>query len=169
LSSLFGEDSSHVFEQNEEMHGIYRGGDEIEVLIKVLGFLVFGVDREGTDAGDVGRLQGALHRISQECLGDAVTLPAPINCQACQQHDWNRVSRQALFQPLGRFFGPDFAHHKGVEADNRIADEANVRLGSTSLLRRDSASLRATEFVVIAVTDRFLIPTEFAIGRDCES
>jgi len=58
-----GKDAPHVFQQDEQMHGVGGGRDEIEMLIKAPCFLILGVDCESADADNVGGLEGAKHGI----------------------------------------------------------------------------------------------------------
>ncbi|HLN03864.1 MAG TPA: hypothetical protein VK335_31550 [Bryobacteraceae bacterium] len=77
----------HVLEQNEQVHPVDGRGDEVEFLIEAPGFLVLSVNGERANAGNVGSLQCALHRIPQERFAHPLALPAAIHGQARQQHD----------------------------------------------------------------------------------
>jgi hypothetical protein len=90
-----------VFQQNKQVHRVGGSWDEIEFLVKVPGGFVFGMNRQGPDAGDFGGLQRALHGIAQECLTDPLTLPAMVHGQTRQQHDGHRMACQTLGQALG--------------------------------------------------------------------
>ncbi len=61
------------------MHWVGRGGDKIELLIEAPGSFVFCVYRECANAGDLGSLQRALHRVTQKCFADPLTLPVAIH------------------------------------------------------------------------------------------
>ncbi len=39
--ALFRDNPAHIFEQNEEVHGICRGGDEIEIFVEAPSLFVF--------------------------------------------------------------------------------------------------------------------------------
>ena len=56
---LRGDDPPHVLELDEQVHGIGRGGDEIEFPIKLARFFVPGMYRKGTHAGNIGSLHRA--------------------------------------------------------------------------------------------------------------
>ena len=62
------------------MHRIGRGGDDVEFLVEAPGFLILRMHREGANAGNFGRLHGALHCVPQKRLSDALALPATIHC-----------------------------------------------------------------------------------------
>ena len=80
--SLPGNNPPHVLEENEQVHRIGRRGDEVEFLIEAPRFFVFRVNRKGTDASNVGRLERALHCVLQKCLTDALALPAVVYRQS---------------------------------------------------------------------------------------
>jgi hypothetical protein len=61
--SLFRDEPAHVFEQNQEVQGICRGGDEIKMFVKSAGLFVFGMDGQSAYPGDLGCLQSAQHRV----------------------------------------------------------------------------------------------------------
>jgi len=56
------------------VHGVGGRGDEIEFLVKVASGLVFGMNRQGADAGDFGGLQRPQQGVAQECLADSSSL-----------------------------------------------------------------------------------------------
>jgi hypothetical protein len=85
------------------VEGVGGRGDEIEMLVEASGVVVFGVNREGADAGDVGGLQGALHGIAQERFANALALPAAIDGQAREQHDGHGMFGQAFGQAFRGF------------------------------------------------------------------
>lgn len=116
------------------MHRIGGGGDEIKSLIEALGLVVLRMHRECADAGNVGRLERALHGVPQECLPYALALRTPRYRQACKQHDWHRMPRQSFCETFRRFLASDLAYGKGVVADDRIPDQANISLGRSRLL-----------------------------------
>src|SRR5271156_5353431 len=71
--------SPHILEQYEEVHGVGRGRDEVEMLVEAPGFLIFCMHGHGAYTGYVRRLQCALDGVSQERLADAPALPAAID------------------------------------------------------------------------------------------
>jgi len=79
------------------MHRIGRGRDEIEFLIEVTGFVILGMNREGTDAGNVRGLQGALHGVPQKRFPDALALPATIYRQTRKEHNGYRMRNRYRF------------------------------------------------------------------------
>ena len=77
LTLLRCNNAPHIFQQNEQVHRVGRGRDEVEFFLETLsGLLILRMHREGADAGNVGRLQGALHRVPQKRLPDALALRA---------------------------------------------------------------------------------------------
>ena len=54
---------SCIFEQNEEVPGIGRGGDEIEMFVEAPRLLIFCMYSQGAYPRDLSRPQCALHRI----------------------------------------------------------------------------------------------------------
>jgi len=76
---LLRNDFPHVLEQYEEVHGIGKGGDEIEFLVASAGLFVFRVDGECADAGDARGLERAPHGALQQCFTDTLAVPAPIH------------------------------------------------------------------------------------------
>ena len=75
------------------MHRVGWGLDEIEVPIEGARLIVLGVNSEGTDAGNVGGLQGPKKCVLQQCRSNASPLPVPANRKAGQKHDWNGMPR----------------------------------------------------------------------------
>ncbi len=60
---LFRNNPAHIFEQDEEVHGICRVGDEIKMFVETSGLFVFCMHSQGAYTRDLGGLQRALHRI----------------------------------------------------------------------------------------------------------
>jgi hypothetical protein len=103
------------------MHRIGRGWDEIKLLIVVPGLLILRKYRERANAGNVGRLNGSLHRVPQKSFPDALALPSCIHREARKQHDWYRVARQALSKSFGSFFVGHLSDGERMVADKRLS------------------------------------------------
>lgn len=131
---LLRNDFPHVLEQYQEVHGIGRGGDEIEFLVESAGLFVFRVDGECADAGDLRGLERAPHGVLQQCLTDTLAMPAPIHGKTREQHDRDRVTREPLGEAFARLFTGHLADRERVIANDGIADEADIGLRSTGLL-----------------------------------
>jgi hypothetical protein len=110
------------------MHPIGRGGDEIKSLVETSGFLILRMHREGTDAGNIGRLEGALHCVPQKRLANALAMPAAIHRQARKQHNRHRVARQSLGQTLGGFFWCYVADSESVSTDRQTSASAPLMI-----------------------------------------
>jgi len=110
------------------MHRVRRGGDEIEFKVKAPRFSLLRMHRESANAGNIGCLQGAQHRVLQKRFAYALALPAVIYCQAREQHDGNRMPCQPLSQALGCFLPRHLAHGQGVIADDGIFREPDIGL-----------------------------------------
>jgi len=111
-----------------------RSAPASEVLIETAGILVFGMNRKGADAGNIGSVQGTLHGVPGQRLADALAVPASIHPQARQQHDRYRVPGKTLGQPTRRFFLGHLAHGNRKKPDDGIIDNTNVRLRCACLL-----------------------------------
>lgn len=134
------------------MHWIGRRGDEIEFLVEAAGLLILRMHREGPDAGDVGRLDGALHGVPQERLPDSLPLPTAIHRQARKQHDRQWMARQPLGEALRRFLASDLADGERMIADDGIFHQPDISLGRSGLLVRPSVSQQIpVEFLPAAV------------------
>jgi hypothetical protein len=83
-----------VLDQHEQVEWVARLADESEALIIRPRLIIVRMHGEGADAGDVGRLQRAVHRILEEARPPA--LPPGSNRQAREQHDRHRMASQAL-------------------------------------------------------------------------
>ena len=118
------------------MHWIGRGGDEIKFLVEAPGLLILRVHRERADAGNIGRLDSALHRVPQKRLADALAVRPPIHRQARKEHDQYRMARQPSSETFGRFLAGHLAYGEGVIADNGSPHETDVGLGGFGLLVR---------------------------------
>ena len=116
------------------MHRIGRGGDKIKFPVEAPGLLVLGVHRKRPNAGNVGRLDGALHRVAQKSLSDTLAVPASIHRQTCQQHYGHRMTRQPLGKTFGSFLASNLANSERVIADDGIRHQANIGLCRSRLL-----------------------------------
>src|ERR1700680_3233031 len=96
LACLSRDNSSHILQQNEEVHRICRGRDEVETLIEPPRFFVFCVHGKCSNSGNVGCLQCTLHCISQERFTNTLSLPTAIRCKTGEQPDGYRMFRQTL-------------------------------------------------------------------------
>ena len=136
--SLLGWLTSHVFKQAEEMIRVARERAETEVFVKRLGFVVFGVNRERTDAVDVRGLQRALHCVLEQAGAEASALPGCCNSEAGEEPHRNGVTSEALRQPFRRGVVFDLAHDERVVAGDGASGESNVGLRRSCLqvLRR---------------------------------
>ena len=125
---------------------------EAEVFVKCPGFVVFGVNRECADAGDVRCLQGTLHGVLQQPGSEAFALAGRGNSEACEEHDGNGMTGEALDQPLGRGGIFDLADDKRVVADDGVAGERDVGLRRSCLLvLKRVASEKAVECFPAAI------------------
>src|SRR5580704_9479308 len=144
--------SALSFQQDEQMHRISGGGDELEFLIEAFGLIILSMNGEGADASNVRRLNGALHGVAQESLSDALALRAIINRQARKQHNRHRMAGEALGKTFGRFFSGDLPNSKGVIADNGTTHQADISLCRSRLLVGPGESQQiAVEFLPAAV------------------
>ncbi len=134
------------------MVGVAWERGEAEVFVKCPGFVVFGVNRECTDAGDVRGLQGTLHRVFQQPGAEAFALPGRGNGKACEEHDGNGMPGEAFDQPLGRGDIFDLADDKRVVADDGVVGDSDVGLRRSCLLVLKSvASEKAVECFPAAI------------------
>src|SRR2546423_1532036 len=62
---LFRDDPAHIFEQDEEMHGICRRGDKIKMFVEAPDLFIFCMHGQRAYPRDLGRLQCALHRVPE--------------------------------------------------------------------------------------------------------
>lgn len=62
-SASLGHDLSHIFQQHQQMERIAGGREEVKVLIKPFGLLIFGMDQEGANANNVCRLKRPQHGV----------------------------------------------------------------------------------------------------------
>ena len=146
-------DAAHVLEQNKQMHRIDRGRNEIEVFIETSGILILCMNREGTNSGNIGGLQGTLHGVSKQCLADSLTLPTSIHPQTGEEHDRYRMPRETLGQPAWRLFLGHLTHSKSVKADDGIIDNADVGLRSSCLLVLPGMAQKIPIQVVVAAIE----------------
>jgi len=116
------------------MVGVARERAETEMLIKRPGFVVFGVNRERTDAGDVRGLQGALHRVFEQPGPEAFALPGRRNREAGEKHDGNGMTGEAFGQPLRRRGILDLTDDQRIVADDYFFGESDVGLRCSRLL-----------------------------------
>lgn len=78
------------------MVGVARQRAEAEVFVKRPRFVVLGVNRESTNAGDVCGLQSSPHRVLEHPRAEAFALPGCRNGQTGEQHDWNGMTGEAF-------------------------------------------------------------------------
>ncbi len=107
---------------------------ETEMLVKCFGLVVFGVNCERTDAGDIGGLQRSLHGILEQAGSEAFALPRGRNRQAGKEHDGNRMTGEALRQALRSGGILDLTEDERVVADYRLIRKGNVGLRGSRLL-----------------------------------
>ena len=137
------------------MHWIGGGRDEFEFLIEASGLLILGMNGEGADAGNLSRLQGALHRILQQRLSYSLAVPVAIDRKTRQQHDWHRMARQSLGEPFRRFLAGDVADGERVIADDSITHEADIGLSRARLLIRPCKSQEIAVQLLTAAIESF--------------
>ena len=98
--------STQVFDQKGELQGISGKRLEAVFLIEAPGRLVFGVDDNGTQAGDVGGLERAQQGIAQQVFSQSAPLELSVDSQAGQNHHGHWVLGQTLpraFRSFGVF------------------------------------------------------------------
>lgn len=116
------------------MVGVARERAEAEVLVERPGFVIFGVNRECTNAGDVRRLQRSLHGVLEQPGAEAFALPGCRNGETGEEHDGNRMTGEALGQTLGSGGIFDLADDKRIVANDGFTGEGDVGLRSPCLL-----------------------------------
>ena len=77
----------NILKQHKEVHRVCWGWNEVEMLVKAPGFVVICLHGECAYASYIRRQQGALHRVSQQRLANALALPVRIDCRPGKQHD----------------------------------------------------------------------------------
>src|SRR5882757_7490447 len=105
--ALNSADAAQVLHQHEQMKGIGGRGHEPEMFIEGARRIVFCVNGKGPDAGDVGGLQRAAHGVFHETSAEPPALPFRAYRKTCQQHDRNRMTREASGQALRRILVSD--------------------------------------------------------------
>ena len=120
------------------------------------------MDRQRADAGNVGRLERALHRVSEERLPDTLALPASSHREPRKQHDRYRVAGQTLGQPLRPFLAGDLSDRERVVADDRITDETDIGLRRACLLIGPGVAEQITVQFLPAAVETF----EIVIGTE---
>ena len=143
---------SQILQKHEQVHRVGRRGDEIESLIKIPRFFIFGVHCKSAYAGNVSRPQCSLHRVFQQRFADALTLPAPVHRQARQEHDRDRVACQTLSETLRSFLTGNLANCKRMVADDNITGESDIGLCcSRQLIRPGIATQRTVQLFATAI------------------
>jgi len=104
------------------------------MLVESPGILVFRMHGKSANAGNVRRLECALHRISQKRFTNALRLPTAIYRQTGEQHDGHRMPRQTFRQPFRRLFLRHLPHRERVKSGQPIACYADICLRCACLL-----------------------------------
>lgn len=65
------------------MIGIRGGGEKSKVFIETPGFIVFGVNDNGTDTDDISRLKCAQQGVPEKPSPKPFPLPVQINSKSC--------------------------------------------------------------------------------------
>jgi len=116
------------------MVGIARERTEAEMFIKRPRFIVLGVHRERSNAGDVRSLQRSLQRVFEQPGPETFALPGCRNGETGKEHDGNGVTGEALGQTLGSRGILDLANDQSIVADYGVTRQSAVGLRSTCLL-----------------------------------
>ena len=113
---------------------VARRRDKVEPFIEGSGRVVFRVDRECPDAGNVRRLQCAKHGVLQEAAAEALVLPGGRDGKTSQQHDRQGMTGKALGQPLGRIVVLDLPNHERIVTGDLFIRQGDVSLRGAGLL-----------------------------------
>jgi len=147
------------------MQRIARGGHEIKMLIKSPCSFDLRVHGERADAGNIGRVHGAHHRIFEQSRADAVALPAHLYYPARDQHDWDGVVRETFRlarQSTLEAHLTDYliSSSAGTDHDRRGRTRVNERASETGrLLPRQSKVTRDGWVHCTAKTQRLRQPS----------
>lgn len=96
--------------------------------------VIFGVNGERTNPGDIRSLQRALHRVLEQPGAEAVALPGCRNSQPSQQHDGNGVTGKAFNHSRGCSGIFNLTDHQRIVANHSFTGDGNVGLRSFRLL-----------------------------------
>lgn len=111
------------------MKRVARRFREVETPVEVPRPLVFRMDDDCPDAGDVSGLQGPQHGVAQQPCADALALPVNADAEAGQQRDRQHgVPGKTLCEAFRRVVIADFADGQRVEADDGIVGKADIGL-----------------------------------------
>ena len=125
---------SKILEQPEQMVGIDRRGDKVEVFIERLGLIVFCVNGECANASDIGGLKCSKHCVLEKAGPQTFPLPRDRNGKTGKQHDGHRMASEPFGQAFRCVDVFNVPHHQSVVADNAFICQGNVRLRRSCLL-----------------------------------
>lgn len=131
---LFQDALADVFEQDEQMQRVAWRGSEIELFIIASGLIVFGMNCQGTDSGNVSSLQGPQNCIFQQSASNSPPLPVLMHSQTRKQHDRNGVPRQPFLKTFGSICIFHLTYRQTVVTGNYAVHKADVSLRSTCIL-----------------------------------
>ena len=122
---------------------VCRARLKFQILIPDARLIVFGVNKQRSDTGNIGGLSSPEQTILEECLAQTLSLLHPVNRKTGEQHHWNRMSSQPSAYPAGSLCVLDRADRKTVVADNTPLSPTNdIGLRTASLLIDQCESLQ---------------------------
>lgn len=136
------------------MIAVCRAGVEIEVFVEAPSLVVFGVNEDGADAGDVGGLQGSRQGIVEQCGTQALAPGGVMDGEAGQQHHGDGVAGQAFHYPGGRFGVGDGADGQTVVANYPIVGDGNIGLRAPGRLVVEGEAAKVSVEVFVSAVER---------------
>ena len=90
--------SPQIFEKQKEVQRIRWRGDEIKMAVESNRAVVLGVNGEGPNSRDIGRLKGSPHGVLDKPRPQSLLLPALMHRKAREKHDGDRMAGETLRQ-----------------------------------------------------------------------
>ena len=133
---------------------ISRAGLEFPRFVPLTRGIVFGMDQQTANPGDVGSLCGAQQGVLEQGLAQTLTLMLLVHGESSQDHDRHRVTRQPRHHFRGRGFRIDAADGEAVEADHQVTLAADIGLHAVGLLVDERIALQELVQCGLAAIER---------------
>ena len=124
---------------------------KVETFIKEPGLVVLGVDGKGANTRDIGGLQRTQHRIFKKPCPKSLALPWERNGEAGEQHDGNRMAREA--QDAAREGRMSDAQKQMAQLEKMLA-AADVKHREGTELVRQLGDIELTQRLTDVARDR---------------
>ncbi len=113
--------------------------------IEIFGIIVFRMDKQAADTGDVGHLEGSADGICDQRGTQALALPALVHGKPGEQQNGDGMEGNALGEPFRGIGKTYIAYNQGMISDHTITDRRDISLRDIGPLSRQS--MQADEIV----------------------